>query len=425
MALRVRATIAGWSQVFYAGLAEMFMVGMVFYTFPLLFTIWVDDIFAGSRASTALVFTFFIASSAFYAPLVGELLGRINAMRCIVMGLFFYALGFVLWSLSTEPWQVYAVAAGPLSIGATLLGGLAPPKHVMQWFDSSNNRGVALGLAAVGISAGGVVFPFIFSLLTDNYSWAASMQIYAMIAFVAVPVFLFLLRTPTAEELKSINQAYPTPARSEAEIAESEAESKRYASLQSWRQILTTFSFWLIVILVALQFFTVSGLISHLNALMTDLQFPKTTATNLLMLTAFAAMLGKVAVGYLVKKLGRVGPTLALYCLLQVVGLVIILLSHEVWHYAIALSFWGFGWGAGVPLLHMGIAEILPLSAFARALGYSRPIMVPIQVAGGPVIGLTYDITQSYDQALVGLIALMVLVTAAALFFNNKKSSHA
>jgi sugar phosphate permease len=87
-------------------------------------------------------------------------------------------------------WRMVGVAF--IGFGASAMGGLATAKLVTNWF--SRRRGTALGIAATGISASGVVMPYVTATLIEQYGWREGFLVYgAFTALVVVPLVLRLV----------------------------------------------------------------------------------------------------------------------------------------------------------------------------------------------------------------------------------------
>ena len=89
-------------------------------------------------------------------------------------------------SFSTSMTQVLLIYGVLMSPANVLLGPTAAAALLTRWF--SRKRGAALGIAAAGISAGGILFPPLIQFLIDTLEWRT--------AFLTLSGIIFLLTVP-------------------------------------------------------------------------------------------------------------------------------------------------------------------------------------------------------------------------------------
>jgi MFS family permease len=87
----------------------------------------------------------------------------------MAMGALSMGTGFVLLGFSSTALQFYLILSVFIGFGAGAMGQLATSKLVSNWFVLK--RGMALGIAATGISLSGVVMPSVSAALITHYGW--------------------------------------------------------------------------------------------------------------------------------------------------------------------------------------------------------------------------------------------------------------
>src|SRR5919204_2794160 len=126
-------------------------------------------------------------------PFAGRLADRWGPARVIVAALALLAAGSIASSFVSSLWQLYVTAGVLMAIGA---GGAALSTGsaiVSRWFDK--HRGIAMGVAAGGMSAGQLIFVPLASTLTYTYGWRSSfLWLGVGLLAVIVPVGFALLR---------------------------------------------------------------------------------------------------------------------------------------------------------------------------------------------------------------------------------------
>src|SRR5262249_6652538 len=128
--------------------------------------------FSWSRTQISLAFTLGGLGMTLAAPFLGRLVDRFGARRVILPAVVFFGVGVLsLYFLSAHLWHFYAIFVFTSVVG---IGTTPVPysKVISQWFD--RKRGLALGLAAVGGSAGSFVMPPLAQALITSMGWRSA-----------------------------------------------------------------------------------------------------------------------------------------------------------------------------------------------------------------------------------------------------------
>ena len=113
-------------------------------------------------------FTFFYLLVGFASPVVGRFVDRYGARPVMPIGAATMGLGLLLLSRTSDLWLFY-LGYAIVGTGAAALGPVPCSAVISNWF--KRKRGIALGLMAAGIGAGGVVMaPFVGFMLT-RFDW--------------------------------------------------------------------------------------------------------------------------------------------------------------------------------------------------------------------------------------------------------------
>jgi len=152
--------------------------------------------FSWSRTQISLAFTLSALGMTLVAPFLGWLVDRVGARRVILPATVLFGVGVLsLYFLSAHLWHFYAVF---LFTGVVGSGTTPVPysKVISQWFD--RQRGLALGLAMVGSSAGVFVMPSLAQALITSVGWRYAYVFLGLLALgITLPVVgLFLTETP-------------------------------------------------------------------------------------------------------------------------------------------------------------------------------------------------------------------------------------
>lgn len=184
----------GWSVAWSAFAIAVFAWGTGFYGPP----VFLQSLHASrgwpiSQISLAIT-THFVLSAMVIACLP-DIHRRMGIARTTYFGAVATAAGLVLWSSSSEPWQLF-VAAIPSAAGWAMTSGAALNAIVAGWFD--RDRPMAIALAFNGASVGGVVFVplWVYLIGSIGFRLAALLVGGCMVAVVAYLCVSFLARSP-------------------------------------------------------------------------------------------------------------------------------------------------------------------------------------------------------------------------------------
>jgi MFS family permease len=378
----------GWRIVALAFLTNYISVGFVFYSYGVFFKALAAD-FSGSRLGVSVGLTSMSLVSALSAPIVGRYLDRGKTRGLMTAGAVLMAVAFLLASQITALWQFFLVLGFVMGPAVCMLGGLAGSTLVATWF--VQKRGVALGIATMGVSVSGVLMPPIGTALIAELGWRNTFLVYAAVAlFVIAPLtWRFVVATP--EQLGQLPDGdLPT--------AETLAAATRDERMPSTREILSDSRFWMIAIPIALNFFSLSAVLTHTVPYVTDLGISPAGAALVLSASAGAGSIGKPLFGMLTdRKDKRVTP--ALCAGLQLIGLLMMMYVHDYAFLLIASGIFGIGMGGVVPLQAALVGAAFGRRAFGRVMGLMSPAMLPIQMLGVPFAGHVFDRTGSYRFA--------------------------
>ena len=397
-----RHPVTAWIQTGVGATGDFLAVGLFFYSIPILLPYFSREIFGGSYGFAAMVQSVMLVFGALISPAVGALIDRIGVKTVMACGALLFGMGFFAMGNADSPAVLLLSVAIPIAIGATMIGGIAPAKLVTDWFANSPNKSLALGVAGVGVSLGGVVFPYVITFLIEGSSWRDALQVYGVICLIAIPFFYLIAHQP-GDKVDQIAIAEAAPAPQPA---------------QNWnfRSLSRTGGYMRIVLVFAFQFTVVTALFTHAAEVITSNlgEGSKLIVPTILALTAATAVAGKLAAGYAAKRWTNTGLVIAGFCMLQVFGVLLIVAAAFVGTplYFLGFGIWGLGYGSGVPLLSFALSQAVPAAAFGRALGYSRPVLVPFQLLAPPALGFLYDATGSYN---IGVASLALLALAGAL----------
>jgi sugar phosphate permease len=380
-----------------AFLALFAIVGFGFYGLPFFFDFIMEErgwsrtvITSGNAVGKLVVAPLF----GFFA---GWLIDRYGPRRLRMTGAFMLATAFIglAFSSSLEMFYLFYVFN---SLGYVFGGPLPCQVLISRWF--TKNRGKAMGIAYLGIGAGGAVVPLIAASLERNYDWHLALAILGVIGFLVIfPISYFIKDNPKKET---------EPAKGETGPA-GEAVPARKVEKVSMKKILCDRNFYLLAIGSMCSIGVVGGIGQHIKLYLTDLDFSQTEAANVMSFVLLSSLAGRILMGWLADLINRKYVMLLIY--LIVAGAIPLLLVPEFAGriYIFAIIF-GIGLGGDYMIIPLMAGDLFGLKALGRTMGI---ILVADGVAEAlfPVLlGVLYnEVTQSYALGFSVLIGVALL----------------
>ncbi len=389
-------------------------VGFFFYSYGVFFKA-IEREFGGSRLGVSLGLTVTATVGAIAAPFIGQALDRFPLKRVIAAGASAMALGFLALSRIATPLEFYLVLGLFIGVGAGAMGQLATAKLVTNWF--SRRRGTALGIAATGISASGVVMPLISATLIEAYGWRVGFLVYGLFtALVVVPLVLRLVISSPEEVGLRPDGALPEPP--------GDREPSPAAPLPPPGPVLRDRNYWVLVVVLGLLFCCQSATLTHMVPRVTDAGVSLQLASLVMSLTAGLGIAGKLSFGWLVDRwTARRAIWFAIGC--QLIGQFAMLQQGDLALFAAGAAVFGYGMGGVVPMQGALVARVFGRARFGKALGLLRPGMFPLQIIGVPLAGAVFDATGSYRPAFLLFIVLYLVAGLAVLAFREPATASA
>ena len=366
---------------------------VVFFTFGL-FLGPITAEFGWNRAtfSSSLLVGHTLAALAY--PFMGRAIDRYGIRRITLTFIPLFAVATAAISLTPPSPAVFIVLAGICGLIST---GQAPPayaKAVSAWFDE--RRGLALGIAMAGIGVGATVVPQFARWAIDTFGWRAAYVALGALTFsVAFPSVALFVREPEHPEGKSSGRAV-LPG---LDVGESIRSS----------------TFWLIAAAVLLVVTTINGIVGHLVPMLTDRGLDVGQATATLSAVGLSTIVGRLAAGYLLDRF--FAPYVAAGLFLLPLGAISLLTTGVAGAGPVlAAVFLGLGLGAEVDVIGFLVSRYFGLRAYGEVYGYLFGIFT-LGTGFGPVLmAVCFDLTQSYN---VALLCLAVAVVCASILISR------
>lgn len=400
----------GWQMVYTGMMMEFSVIGFVFYCFPLMFNVLERDLGASQSQLSGALSLWFIGSAA-GSIFLGRLLDRYSVKRIMIIGGIIFSLGLFSISFIEDSFSLLLIYATLLAVGGPALGNLSVTKLVANWFESK--AGVALGIAAIGISFSGVVLPILVDPLIDSIGWRNVYLVFgAVVIFILIPSVRYLV-IDTPEEIGQYKDNLQQP-----------IDDGLSKALMGLKDFLKEKIFWLISLAFAFQFLAMGGVLLHLPLHSENLGFletwlifgfPLKQTVFAYSLAALGGVIGKIFFGYLIDRLQPNQPVM-LMMLMQAVGIFGLTMIDQLGLFLIFCLIFGIGFGGAMVLMSACFLKAFGSNNLGSVRGLSALIIVPVQPVGMFVVGRAFDLNL-YIEAflLMGAITLLGFIIGSRI----------
>jgi len=373
------------------------------------FPYWMEEFDVDkTQVSLAISLTLFTGSCC--APFTGFCLDRFRVRSIITVALLWLATGYLLLRFVDGYALFLLVLVVFQGIGWTGVGPLAQTKLMVNWF--TRNRGVALGIAIMGISVAGIIMPTVATLFAQTLGWRDTYTLYAVFILLLVAPVTWLTVKQHPSELGQFADGDPAP----PAAANAVPPLPAVGLIATYREFLTSKAFWSIVITFGLMNGVYSAMITHLPTYLTsELNYTLYDASYLLGIAGGFAIAGKVVMGWLMDHSNAKATVLAAVA----AYLLSTLIFMNVEGYAlliIAASLFGLGFGGMVPVRSVLLSRLFGVERFSRVNGLLSFFLAPATF-WVLITGYVADVTGTYVTAfqvwacaftLAGLVTLLV-----------------
>jgi len=395
----------GWWVVVAAFLNLFFIVGIIFYGFPLFYPSFVESLGFTRAQVTQGFFLGFLLVGLPLGFLAGALIDRLGARFVILSGVGLVAVSLLLMGSMTKFWQ-YELLCIMEVLGYVLAGPIANQVLVARWF--RKRRGQAMGYAYLGLGLGGVFSPLLINFLTRSIGWRHALELVgALVAVVLLPVGIWVTRSGPEELGLLQDGVVDSDFTTEKSIAADRSSAGVAKAVRSA-------SFWLILAGSTLVIGAIGAVIQHFILFLKDAGYSPTAASQFFTVLLTSSLGGRVLVGYVADRF-RKSSIMALFYLLIGASVFLLAWPHApavLWTFAIVF---GFSMGADYMLIPLVTAECFGTASLGKLLaliimGYS------LGQWGAPwMAGRMFDARHSYDLAWK-FMAIAGVVGAAAIY---------
>ena len=400
----------GWQMVYTGMMMEFSVVGFVFYCFPLMFSELERELGASQTELSSALSLFFIFST-LASIFLGRILDKYSIKGIMTSGGIIFSLGLFSIAMVENTLSLLLIYATLIAVGGPALGNLSITKLVANWFDSK--AGMALGIAAIGISFSGVVLPILVDPLIDSIGWRNVYLVFgAAVVFILLPaVRMLVINSPEEIGQKKDN-------------LETQPSSNTSQKLLNVSDFFKSKIFWIISLTFAFQFFAMGGVLLHLPLHSEKIGFSETFSlvgfpikqyVFAYSLAAFGGVAGKILFGYLVDKLKPNKPVMIMM-LMQSLGIFGLTFSGNFLFFSLFCFTFGLGFGGAMVLMSACFLKAFGSVNLGSVRGFSGMIVVPLQPIGIFVVGRAFDLNLYLEAfQIMGVVTLLGFIIGSRI----------
>jgi MFS family permease len=389
----------GWLVLAASAVSELLIQGATSYSAGL-FVLPLQAEFHISRAAANSSVVLFLGV-AIVAPLVGRALDAWPARLVVPLGAVIFSLSLAAIALSSSLWLMALLLVLPVAVGFASLGPLMTSTLVSRWF--YRRRGLALGLAAVPTSLGGLVVVPLLSPAILRFGWrSALLYEAAILGVVIIGLSLLVLRDrPGQLGLDDHPENRDRPQSGSGRVA------------VSWREALASRAFWIPALTLAGVSGTCQAIVITLFPYGLQLGFTPVAANWPLYGFAIAAGITKVGAGLLADRINQRSLLVTAALIMALSWFTLSLFTSYVMIFA-ASALSGMALGCALPTAAGFIAASFGSARFGRIMGWAYTLTTLAAILASRFVGFMYDISGGYELAF-RIFAILLAMLAGFL----------
>jgi len=374
----------GWWIVIACFLIGFYVGGIIFYGFTAFFDP-IKEEFGWSYTQISFAASLRGLEIGIFAPLVGFITDRFGSRKLIFWGTITMGFGLILLS-RTQSLAMFYGSFLLIGFGAGGCAAVVTMSAVANWFHKK--VGIALGLMASGIGAGGLMIPLIVQLI-DAYEWRTTLIILGVGMWILGIPLSFLIRNRPEQYgyLPDGNLSIdllPNPENQdeEMEIGLKEALKNR--------------GYLYLNIAEAIRMMTVTAVITHVMPYFSSLDLPRATAGLVAGAIPLVSIIGRFGFGWLgdvFEKRNVMAWTFCSICL----GMIAFCYVKVIWVVFVFLVLFSPGYGGGMVLRGAILREHFGRNSFGKIMGITMGSASIGGILGPTLAGWVFDVLGTYQ----------------------------
>lgn len=394
----------GWVVLVAGALAEMLAQGATSYAAGL-FVLPLQAEFHLSRADASSAILILFCGVILASPLVGWAFDRYAIRWVMAAGALLFALSLAAIAMAPSPVVMALLLFIPAAFGFMAIGPLLTSTLAARWF--WRRRGLALGIAAVATSGGGLlVVPFLSAAIAAHGWRQALLGEAVIVGIVIILLALLLVRDhPATLEL----DADP----------ENAGRIPAVAAATRWHEVLASGDFWIPSLTLAAISGTAQAIVTLLVPYAAGLGHAVASAAFLVSAFAGAAAVTKIVAGLLADHLEQ-RLMLAAAALSMALAWLLLGLAASYAALLAASGLAGVALGCALPTTGALIAARFGAERFGGVMGATYCLISAAAIGAVRFSGWVFDRTGNYDFSFRSFAILLGCLLLATLYFARR-----
>lgn len=383
----------GWWIAAAAFVTLVFTVGIPFYGMPFFYDFYMKE-FGWSRAEAT---SGIALATILIQPLAGLLVHRFSPRKLIVTGATLLLVSIAAFGYGNGSLWLYYLAWCAFMAGYVCAGPIPHQVILAQWF--RKRRGLAMGLAYLGLGLGGAISQkFVALPLINAYGWRTALVTMGALCLLVIPVVLLVVRDrPSAKGLWPDGEAH--------------APADFHQAPRPFGELLRQPAFWLLAFGSFCSIGAIGSINQHMKLLFQDAGLSAATVADTTFAILIASLAGRVVMGWLADLMSKKVVMIAAYLFVALPIPLLYVIDRPGAPLLFAIVF-GFGLGADYMLIPLMAAHLFGANSLARAMGIILPADSIGQTCFPFLLGLLHDRLGNYH---LGLAVIAGLALAGAL----------
>ena len=347
----------------------------------------------------------------------GWLLDRVAPKWITTVSVIFTTAGFIAASFVKTPLGLYLSYGVLVGIGSAGSGAVACTASIGKWF--VKKRGMAIGIAAMGIGLGTMIMAPLAGYIVKSFGWRIGfLFIGALTCVVGIAMSQIFMGKDHPERygLQPDGELLP-PKQSNTQPADGTVDKP------SVKPVLSDSRFWLLVVCNVFAVMTVMMTFVHQVAYAIDIGIDKIEAAAAIGFIGIMGSCGKFFFGWLCDRVRDAKYSAALGFLLMAAGMFLLYRATSVFMlYGFALIY-GFGYGSLAPVIPYLISDRFGRQVLGVSYGMLTLFSTGIGGALGPIIGgFIFDKTGSYRPGWIMNTVFLLVISLLILALNPRRN---
>ena len=329
--------------------------------------------------------------AAVIVPFIGIFIDKYGVKRSFLFGLSLLAIFYFLYGSIQSHLHMYGIHVG-FAFAVAAAGTL--PVVIMVSQRVKSYRGLAIGLALAGTSAGGIIIPLIANELLPTYGWRQSFRYEALIPLLLIIVVLFFVKKSDTTD---------------------QGEKKTSDLVEiSFKEALNMKAFWFLSIIGFFTYYAVMAAIGNLFLYMRELEFSTETSVKALGLLSLVIFFSKFISGALTEVFNKFN-LFRIQVAIMVVGSLAFALhtTDSVWF---AIPVFALGWGGLYTLINYIIITTFGVNAAGKIGGTISTFESIGAGCGIWLSGVVADYSGSYAMSFWITTAFLLIALTISFF---------